>query len=125
MSSEICPCDSNGLCTCGINYYGDKCEKCEKGFYDSDGNNSDTKPKRSVSERNDELVGEEEEVRFLPEQEHSWKTNLDSSNVSSGCSGQTGVTSLPSEGDDICSDKDKKAPSNRLFQINACKIRFS
>ena len=42
LSSEICPCDSNGLCTCGINYYGDKCEKCEKGFYDSDGNNSDT-----------------------------------------------------------------------------------
>lgn len=71
-----------------------------------------------MSERNDEIVGEEEEVRFRPEQENNWKTNLDSSNVSSGCSGQTGITSLPSDGDEMSSDKDKKTP---IISNSSCK----
>merc|ERR1711899_120996 len=77
---------------------------------DMTGSHSDGKQKRSVSERNDVLEGEEEEVRFLPAQfgEHNWKTNLDSSNVSSGCSGQTGTTSLQSEEEEESTNKDKK-----------------
>ena len=80
---------------------------------DITGSYSDAKQKRSVSERNDgHEAGEEEEVRFLPAQfgEHNWKTNLDSSNVSSGCSGQTGLTSLPSEEEEEFPGKDKKKP---------------
>ena len=72
------------------------------------GKNTDKKPKWSISERTDVLVGEEEEVRFLPDNGHNWKSNLDSSNVSSGCSGQTGMTSLPSDGEEISSVSDKK-----------------
>ena len=57
---------------------------------------TDSKHKRSVPERGDVLVGEEEEVRFLP-------SNLDSSNVSSGYSGDTGL----SDGTDINSETSK------------------
>ena len=79
------------------------------------GSYSDAKQKRSVSERNDELVGEEEEVRFLPAQfgDHNWKTNLDTSNVSSGCSGQTGLTSLQSEEEEDGANKDKTKSANQ------------
>ena len=41
--------------------------------------------------------------------------------MSSGCSGQTGITSLPSEGDETSSDKDKKAPSK---SANSSCTRF-
>ena len=79
------------------------------------GSYSDAKQKRSVTERNDELVGEEEEVRFLPAQfgEHNWKANLDTSNVSSGCSGQTGLTSLQSEEEEDGINKDKTKPASQ------------
>ena len=82
---------------------------------DMTGSYSDAKQKRSVSERNDELVGEEEEVRFLPAQfgDHNWKTNLDTSNVSSGCSGQTGLTSLQSEEEEDGINKDKTKSANQ------------
>ena len=80
---------------------------------DMTGSHSDGKQKRSVSERNDVLEGEEEEVRFLPAQfgEHNWQTNLDSSNVSSGCSGQTGTTTLQSEEEEEGTNKDEKKAS--------------
>ena len=40
-SNDVCPCDANGLCTCGIGYTGEKCDKCETGYYDFDGNDLD------------------------------------------------------------------------------------
>ena len=92
------------------------------------GGNNDTKQqRRSVTQRDDVLVGEEEEVRF----ENNWKSNLDSSNVSSGCSGQTGISSLPSDGDENSSEKDKnkqltskKAAKNFLSPSSANKKHF-
>ena len=92
------------------------------------GGNNDTKQqRRSVTQRDDVLVGEEEEVRF----ENNWKSNLDSSNVSSGCSGQTGISSLPSDGDENSSEKDKnkqltskKAGKNFLSPSSANKKHF-
>ena len=70
----------------------------------------DPKHKLSACERSDVLVGEEEEVRFLPENEQHWKSNLDSSNLSSGYSGQTGVSSFPPDGSELSSDKNTKKP---------------
>ena len=41
-STDSCPCNGNGVCTCRIGYFGEKCEKCKVGYYDADGNDSDT-----------------------------------------------------------------------------------
>ena len=41
LSSDSCPCDSNGFCTCQSGYTGDKCNECETGYYDVDGDTSD------------------------------------------------------------------------------------
>ena len=89
------------------------------------GSYSDGKQKRSVSERNEDLVGEEEEVRFLPAQfgDHNWKTNLDTSNVSSGCSGQTGLTSIQSEEDEEANNKDKKKVSKNFLSPSSAKTK--
>ena len=40
-SNDECPCDTNGLCSCGIGYTGEKCDKCVSGYYDFDGNDLD------------------------------------------------------------------------------------
>ena len=39
-SFDPCPCDSNGSCKCGKGYTGDKCDVCEEGYFDLDGNGS-------------------------------------------------------------------------------------
>ena len=41
-STDPCPCDSNGVCTCRIGYTGDNCVDCEAGYFDTDGNNFDS-----------------------------------------------------------------------------------
>ena len=41
-SPDPCPCDSNGACTCGIGYIGNKCDECKSGYFDLDGNDSDS-----------------------------------------------------------------------------------
>ena len=41
-STDSCPCNGNGVCTCRIGYFGEKCEKCKVGYYYADGNDSDT-----------------------------------------------------------------------------------
>ena len=41
-SADPCPCDSEGICTCGIGYIGDKCDQCHSGYYDADENDSDS-----------------------------------------------------------------------------------
>ena len=41
-SIDPCPCDSEGICTCGTGYIGDKCNQCDSGYYDSDENDSDS-----------------------------------------------------------------------------------
>ena len=41
-SNDSCPCDLNGHCTCALLYMGVKCNKCKAGFFDLDGNDSDT-----------------------------------------------------------------------------------
>ena len=41
LSSDPCPCDSNGICTCQLGYTGDKCNECETGYHDADGSFSD------------------------------------------------------------------------------------
>ena len=51
------------------------------------------------------LVGEEEEVRFLPEHEARWKSNMDSLNVSSGYLADT------SDGYDGTSDSNIQNPT--------------
>ena len=40
-STEPCPCQSKGVCNCVTGFTGDKCDNCELGYYDSDGNESD------------------------------------------------------------------------------------
>ena len=41
-SADPCPCDSEGICTCGIGYIGGKCDQCHSGYYDVDENDSDS-----------------------------------------------------------------------------------
>ena len=41
-STDPCPCDINGVCTCRIGYTGDNCIECEAGYYDVGGNNFDS-----------------------------------------------------------------------------------
>ena len=41
-STDPCPCEANGACTCGIGYIGNKCDECKSGFFDLDGNESDS-----------------------------------------------------------------------------------
>ena len=41
-SSDPCPCDTNGVCTCGIGFKGGKCDECDSGYYDLDGNESNS-----------------------------------------------------------------------------------
>ena len=36
-------CDFNGNCDCKTGYFGDKCDSCIPGFYDSNGNDFDEK----------------------------------------------------------------------------------
>ena len=42
INSKPCPCDTNGICTCQLGYMGDKCNKCQAGYFDFDGNNLDS-----------------------------------------------------------------------------------
>ena len=41
-STDPCPCDLNGACTCGIGYMGNKCDECKSGYFDLDGNEVDS-----------------------------------------------------------------------------------
>ena len=41
-STEPCPCDVKGACTCSKGFTGDKCDECETGYFDTDGNNFDS-----------------------------------------------------------------------------------
>ena len=41
-SSDPCPCDTNGVCTCGTGFKGGKCDECDSGYYDLDGNESNS-----------------------------------------------------------------------------------
>ena len=41
-SFDPCPCDSNGACACGVGYIGNKCDECKSGYFDLDGNDSDS-----------------------------------------------------------------------------------
>ena len=41
LKSDSCPCESNGICTCQLGYTGVKCNECESGYHDTDGNISD------------------------------------------------------------------------------------
>ena len=41
-SSDPCPCGSTGACACSLGYTNDKCNQCEDGYYDVDGNDSDS-----------------------------------------------------------------------------------
>ena len=41
-STEPCPCQSKGVCNCVTGFTGDKCDNCELGYYDADGNESDS-----------------------------------------------------------------------------------
>ena len=41
-STDPCPCDSNGACACGVGYIGNKCDECKSGYFDLDGNDSDS-----------------------------------------------------------------------------------
>ena len=31
-STTTCPCDSDGICTCAVEYQGDKCDDCQFGY---------------------------------------------------------------------------------------------
>ena len=42
INSKPCPCDTNGICTCQLGYMGDKCDKCQAGYFDLDENNLDS-----------------------------------------------------------------------------------
>ena len=37
-----CPCNDSGNCTCAANYLGDKCNMCASGYFDSNGNLTDS-----------------------------------------------------------------------------------
>ena len=38
-----CPCSNNtGICTCANGYIGDKCYHCDSGFYDEDGDGTNS-----------------------------------------------------------------------------------
>ena len=41
-SNDPCQCDLNGQCTCALSYKGEKCNKCEAGFFDLDGRDYDS-----------------------------------------------------------------------------------
>ena len=41
-SNDPCHCDLNGQCTCTLGYKGEKCNKCEAGFFDLDGSDYDS-----------------------------------------------------------------------------------
>ena len=41
-STDPCPCDSNGACACGVGYIGNKCDECKSGYFDLDGNESNS-----------------------------------------------------------------------------------
>ena len=34
QSTEPCPCDVNGKCTCSEGFNGEKCAECEAGYFD-------------------------------------------------------------------------------------------
>ena len=54
-SFDPCPCDSNGSCKCGIGYAGDKCDKCEAGYFDLDGNGANLVASCSGNQINTDL----------------------------------------------------------------------
>ena len=39
--NKPCPCNSNGMCKCGIGFTGDKCESCQSGYFDLDHDDTD------------------------------------------------------------------------------------
>ena len=41
-SNDPCQCDLKGQCTCALGYKGQKCNKCEAGFFDLDGRDFDS-----------------------------------------------------------------------------------
>ena len=41
-SNDPCQCDLKGQCTCALGYKGQKCNKCEAGFFDLDGRDYDS-----------------------------------------------------------------------------------
>ena len=41
-STDPCSCDSNGACACGVGYIGNKCDECKSGYFDLDGNESNS-----------------------------------------------------------------------------------
>ena len=41
-TTDPCPCDTNGICSCEKGHTGDKCDDCESGYYGTDGSSSCT-----------------------------------------------------------------------------------
>lgn len=41
-STEPCPCDVKGACTCSKGFNGDKCDECESGYFDLNENELDS-----------------------------------------------------------------------------------
>ena len=40
--SATCPCNDNGICQCDEGYTGDKCNQCLVGYFDNNGNATNT-----------------------------------------------------------------------------------
>ena len=41
-SDNPCPCDTDGICSCGAGYMADKCNECIVGYYDTDDSDNDS-----------------------------------------------------------------------------------